>query len=150
MANTIQAPGRYSDAQVQVLRYLPIFGNAGTTPLFTPLIGTTAAADTLTSTLEAQGVGFPIIARQIVYAIKTAATEANNKVLLDMYINTTSNGRLSIDAEAALTVNTSSAINGTVTAGAYLRFRNLASHTASDGQSAIGFIGVIYSEYEIA
>lgn len=136
----------YSDPSLGAIRQIHLPGNAGTALLVTPQAGTGAETKTHTTTLDGIGFGFKAKVKKLVYCIKTAQTGAGNNLTLDLYNGTTSVGSLAVTTNAALAVMTSSDIDTIVAAGGYIRVLAKSVTTASDANSAVGFLFATYQE----
>lgn len=133
-----------------VYQQVTLPGNAGTTFICTPQKGTASETKTHTTTLDPFGFGRPVKLKRLVYTVKTAQTGAGNNLTLDVYVGTTSKGSLSLTTETALSVVTSSVFDEVLTATDYIRIYAKSTTTASDANSAIGYLAMQYQDLFLA
>ena len=127
-------------------------GNARTTLRWTPSAATgTANPSTMSNTGKHEIVGGTRAARikKLVFLVDTETTAADattSKVNFLVYQNTTAKGTLSVNAQAALAVVTSSDLDIDLAAGDYIRIYSNSIQTGSDKAAAIGALTVLYEE----
>ena len=136
----------YSDPTYGANLYLPIIGNAGTTPLYTPTHGSASGLTTVDNLLPqvVPSTG-SIIVKRIIYIVKTAGAAASN-VRFHLYNGTSSVGNMTVTTEAAGAIITSSEINAVIAPGSTIDWTVVSNVTASADQPSIGFLGLIYQE----
>lgn len=139
--------GKYSDSRFNTIQQMPIWGNSGTALLVTPQAGTGAETKTHTTTLLAQGFGRAVKLKKLVYTVTTALTGAGCSLALDVYKNTTSVGSLAVTTQTAgQVVASSSDLDVAFASTDYIRVLAKSTTTASDANSAVGFLSATYEE----
>ena len=136
----------YGDSTFGANQQVTYPGNDGTTWLLTGQAGTTGETKTHSTTLKEFGFGRAVLVKKLIYTVTTVHEGTGNNLGLQLNLATTSVGELSLTTETAGEVATSSDINSTVTAGEYIQVVIKSTTTASDGSTAIGFLGIVYEE----